>query len=127
MDFRQTLEKHLRAIQEKDLPALAQTLPEKELVLITSDGRLVRQVPEFLEMHRGWFAMDTWRMAVTPVQVFESPDLASAVLHLDYREEPPGKPPVRQTSYLTLLFQRQGDRWVMVLDQNTPIKSTSAQ
>jgi hypothetical protein len=48
----------------------------------------------------------------------------AAVLHLDYRETPADRPPLRQQSYLTLIFRRQADRWVMVLDQNTPSKPT---
>jgi len=43
--------------------------------------------------------------------------LGVAVLHLDYREG--GK---SSESYLTLVFERQGDQWLMVQDQNTPIK-----
>jgi len=45
-----------------------------------------------------------------------------ALLHLEYRETPPGKPPVRQESLLTLVFQNRGGRWLMFQDQNTPIK-----
>ena len=122
MTFRETLEKHLSAIRNRDLLALAETLPEEELVLIMADGRLVRGVREFLELHRGWFDMKTWSLTPTPVSVRESADLGVAVLHLDYRDDPPGGPPIHETSYLTLIFQRQGDRWVMVQDQNTPIK-----
>jgi ketosteroid isomerase-like protein len=58
MNFRQTLDEHLRAIRARDLPALVATLPAEDLVLIMADGRLVRSVAEFVEMHRGWSA---WR------------------------------------------------------------------
>jgi uncharacterized protein (TIGR02246 family) len=126
MTFRETLDKHLKAIQDRDLKALAETLPVRDTVLITSDGKLVRSVAEFLEMHRGWFAMPTWQLGVTPAHVCETPDLGVAVLHLDYRETPSDRPPVHQTSYLTLIFQRLGGRWVMVHDQNTPIKAAQA-
>jgi hypothetical protein len=45
-----------------------------------------------------------------------------AVLRLDYRDASPDGTPIRQLSFLTLVFQRQGGRWVMVQDQNTPVK-----
>ena len=127
MTFRETLEKHLAAIRNRDLAALAETLPQDELVLIMADGRLVRSVSEFLELHRGWFDMKTWTLTATPVSVLQSADLGVAVLHLDYRDDPPGGKPVRETSYLTLVFQRQGERWLMVQDQNTPVRGGAGQ
>jgi uncharacterized protein (TIGR02246 family) len=122
MTFQETLDKHLAAIREKDLPALAATVAEDELVLITAEGRLVESAAEFLDMHRGWFAMDGWTLDAKPVEIFESPDLAVAVLRLDYRETPPDRPAVRQESFLTLVFARQDGGWRMVQDQNTPVR-----
>ena len=118
MGFRDTLERHLRAIRDRDLAALADTVAEPALVLIMADGKLVRSTREFLEAHRGWFAMPGWTLDAREVEVFETPQLAVAVLELDYREPPA----TRSRSYLTLVFQNQDGRWRMVQDQNTPIK-----
>ena len=122
MTFRETLDKHIRAIQARDLQGLIDTLPADELILIMADGQLVRTVREFVELHRDWFQGKTWSLTADPVSVYESPELGVAVLHLDYRDTPAGRPPVQETSYLTLVFRRQGDRWVMVQDQNTPVR-----
>lgn len=118
MSFRETLDAHLRAIRARDLQALADTLAERELVLVMADGRLVRRTEEFLQAHRDWFAMGEWTLDAEPVQLFESADLGVAVLRLDYREPPA----TRSESYLTLVFERRDGRWRMVLDQNTPIR-----
>jgi hypothetical protein len=126
MTFRQTLDRHLRAVRERDLPGLIQTLPADELTLITSDGRLVRTTAEFVEMHRGWFAETTWSLDAVVVSLVESPEIGVAVLRLDYRDDAPGRPPLREESYLSLVFALREGRWVMVQDQNTPIKSGSA-
>lgn len=126
MTFRETLDRHLQAIRERDLPGLIATLPADELTLITSDGRLVRTASEFVEMHRGWFAESTWRLDAELVSLVESPEIGAAVLRLDYRDDAPGKAPVREASYLSLLFARREGRWVMIQDQNTPIRSGSA-
>ena len=40
------------------------------------------------------------------------------VLRLDYRE----RPDVRSESFLTLVFARRDGEWVMVQDQNTPVR-----
>ncbi len=89
----------------------------ESLVLITAEGRLVRETREFLEMHRAWFASPGWTLDVTPEEVYETADVGVAVLRLLYQE-----PGVSSASLLTLVFRRIGDKWLMVQDQNTPIK-----
>ena len=124
MTFRETLDRHLRAIRERDLLGLLGTVAADELALITSDGRLVRTTAEFAEMHRGWFAETTWSLDAEVVNLVESPALGVVLLRLDYRDDPPGRPPVREQSYLSLVFALREGRWVMVQDQNTPIRSS---
>ncbi len=122
MTFRETLDKHLRAIQGRDHESLAETLPADQLVLITADGRLVRSALEFARMHREWFESKTWTLDFEEVSAMESADLAVVTFRLDYRDRPEGGEPIHEQSYLTLVFRRDGDRWVMVQDQNTPIR-----
>jgi uncharacterized protein (TIGR02246 family) len=116
MNFRETLGRHLLAIEERNLEALADTVADP-LVLIMADGQLKRSKTEFVEAHRGWFAMPNWTLQAKPVQIAEGPELGVAVLHLDYREAGNSS-----ESYLTLVFERRGDQWLMVQDQNTPVR-----
>jgi ketosteroid isomerase-like protein len=118
MTLRDTVEEHLRAIEARDLDALAATLAGEELVLVMADGKLVRSAREFLDAHRAWFAMPGWTLRARELELFEGADLGVALFELDYREPPA----THSRSYLTLVFQKQQGRWRMVLDQNTPIK-----
>lgn len=122
MTFQETLDRHLSAIQEKNLPALRDTVAQDEVILITADGRLVLSTEEFLGLHDDWFATDGWDLEVTPVQIYETPEMGIAVLRLLYVEDPPDQPPVRDESLLTLVFQQRGGEWWMVQDQNTPVR-----
>jgi uncharacterized protein (TIGR02246 family) len=106
LSFREALQRHLDAIQNRDLDALAGTLGEDALV----------------EAHRAWFERPHWSLHATPVEVQESAGIGYAVLHLLYCEDAPGKPARRQQSHLTLVFEKQDGRWLMVLDQNIPIR-----
>jgi ketosteroid isomerase-like protein len=116
MNFRETLGRHLLAIETRDLDTLAATLADS-LILIMADGKLKRTKGDFVEAHRGWFEMKNWTLTAKPVEIYESSSLGVAVLHLDYRED--GK---RSESYLTLVFEQRDGEWLMVQDQNTPIK-----
>jgi ketosteroid isomerase-like protein len=62
------------------------------------------------------------RLFATPVEIQESADMGFAVLHLLYCEDAPDRPALRQQSHLTLVFEKRDGRWLMVLDQNTPIR-----
>jgi ketosteroid isomerase-like protein len=126
MTFRQTLDRHLRAIRERDLPALIDTLADGELTLIQSDGRRVRATQEFIELHRGWFTSTTWSLDVELVSLTETPEMGLAVFKLDYRDRPSDRPPIREASHLTLVFARRDGRWVMIHDQNTPLRRDPA-
>ena len=116
MNFREALGRHLLAIETRDLATLAATLAEP-LLLIMADGKLKRSKAEFIDAHRGWFAMKNWTLAAKPVEIYENGGLGVAVLHLDYREDAK-----RSESYLTLVFENRGGEWLMVQDQNTPIQ-----
>src|SRR4051812_30817508 len=117
MTFRETLDRHLLAVRGRDLAGLIETLPQDELTLITSDGRLVRHASEFIEMHRGWFAETTWTLDAEIVSLIESPEIGVVVLRLDYRDNAPGRPVLRQESYLSLIFAQRDGHWVMIQDQ----------
>ncbi len=120
--FREALGRHLLAIEERDLDALADTVAPDAVLLVMSDGKLLRTAREFLDAHRAWFAMKNWRLEVKPVHLTETAELGVALLRLEYREHPPGQPPTRQESLLTLVFQNRSGKWRMVLDQNTPVR-----
>lgn len=117
MNFRETLGRHLLAIETRDVDTLGETIADN-LILIMADGKLKRTKGDFMEAHRAWFATQGWTLTAKPVEIYEGGSLGVAVLHLDYREGGGGQ----VESYLTLVFERQGDAWLMVQDQNTPIK-----
>jgi hypothetical protein len=79
MNFRQTLDKHLQAIQHRDLAALLETLPPDEINLIMSNGKFVCSVREFPELHRSWFEQKSWSLETQIVALKETPDMAFAV------------------------------------------------
>jgi ketosteroid isomerase-like protein len=116
MNFRETLGRHLLAMETRDLDTLVATVADN-VILITAHGKLKRTKGDFVEAHRAWFAAKNWTLAAKPVEIYEGGSLGVAVLHLDYRES--GR---SRASYLTLVFERQGDEWLMVQNQNPPIE-----
>lgn len=122
MGFAEDLDRHLAAIRRRDLDALEATLDPDDVVLVAADGEVATGRDEFLRRHAAWFASDGWSLDARPVHRFEGSDLAVCVLALRYRDRPAGAPPIDEPSVLTLVFRRRGDRWLMVHDQNTPVR-----
>jgi ketosteroid isomerase-like protein len=129
MTFRETLEEHLRALKDRDLPALIATLPDDELTLIRSDGRIVRSVDEFIRIYRDWFSSPSWTIEPRLEELTECDSLGLAVIHLTCRDEPEDDDRVQvrdiHRDILTLAFARLEDRWVLFHNQSTPIRARS--
>lgn len=120
MNFEDTVQRHLDAIDRRDLDAFSETVAPDEVVLITAQGEVSTSAARFLDVHREWFASRGWKLGTRMLHQREGTDLATCVIELDYRED--GNPE-GQRSILSLVFQRRGDRWLLVQDQNTPIPS----
>ena len=111
MNFRETLGRHLLAMETKDLDTLAASVADS-LILITSDGTLKRSKKEFVQTHGEWFGLQGWTVTAKALEIYESASLGIAVLQLKYREG---------ESWLTLVFEQRGGEWLMVQHQNTPV------
>jgi ketosteroid isomerase-like protein len=101
-----------------------QTVDPDEVVLVTSGGQVSTDPGRFLDLHRDWFASDGWTLDAELLHIREVGDVATAVLRLDYREARPDGP-VREESILSLVFHRRDGRWLLVQDQNTPVRGDS--
>lgn len=124
MRFRDTLTKHLRAIQGRDLEALIDTISPDQLTMIMSDGVVVRSPAEYARLHASWFESPSWTLDISQVAIVEAASLGVATLLLEYRDEPEGRDPVEKKSILTLIFALQEGIWVLIHHQNTPVKPT---
>ena len=65
--FREALGRHLLAIEERDLDALADTVADEEILLVMSDGRLARSMLTLVFQQRN----GKWAMVLdqnTPVR-----------------------------------------------------------
>jgi len=120
--FRRTLDTHLDAIKARNLEALIPTLTQgRDLTLIAPDGAKLDTRQQFIDLHRAWFAdPDAGRWDGEVVRTVESDTQAVALER--YRYGARGAKDV-SVSWLTLTFAREGDRWGLVFDQNTRIRT----
>lgn len=120
MDFRSALDAHLAAIRSRDLPAFLATVAQDEaLSLIMPNGALVRGFSGVTDLHQSWFADPDWSLDAELVRTLETAEMALALLLVDYRDRDAEGRPYERRYYLSLVFAKRDERWLLVHDQNT--------
>lgn len=126
-DFDCTVSRHLDAIQQRDFAAFESTLrPDGPIDFILPSGRHSDDSAAFRSMLKEWFETPGWTFDYDVVRRHAGSDLGSALLRVRYRESDRGGQPYALDHFLLLIFQKTGDRWHLVHDQNTAIPVEAA-
>ncbi|MCB9148064.1 MAG: nuclear transport factor 2 family protein [Caldilineaceae bacterium] len=126
MTFQQSLTRHLKAIQNRDLNTFLKTIAnDGRLTLIMPNGSLWQDYDDIAELHREWFADPDWQMTTELLTTHEAAEMASALLLVNYTDVDMEGAPVEFEYYLHLLFAKEGDQWLVIHDQNTTIEIES--
>lgn len=127
LTFQQALQRHLTAVQERDLATFRETIAsDGSLALILPNGAYLDEYQEIIEMHQEWFADPEWRMSVELVNQRETPVMASALCLVTYDDVDEAGAAVQFQYFLNLIFAKQGNQWLLVHDQNTIIDAQDA-
>lgn len=118
MKFKETVIKHFDSVCNRDLETLITTLPNSgELFLIFPNGKYDTSVDNFIELHREWFKDTNWELNYEIINTIESSDMGVATIKYTYKDQDG-----ENKTILNLVFQKREEGWVLVHDQNTPIK-----
>ena len=119
-NFDCTLIKHLTSIQSRNYELLESTItPDKEMTFILPNGQYFEDPLTFKKLIKEWFADTAWTFEYKIIRKFHSNSLGYALLLIDYNEADRNGKPYHLDHYLSLVFQKKGERWYLVHDQNT--------
>ncbi|WP_404452158.1 nuclear transport factor 2 family protein [Virgibacillus necropolis] len=120
MDFHSTVIKHLDSIQTKDLESFLQTLSDQTAIsVIMPNGRLFEGYEDVAALNKDWFADEDWSFNYILVKAESTHEMGYAVAEIDYHDLDQDGNAYKKIYYLTLLFKKLGNTWVLVHDQNT--------
>lgn len=124
MNFQETLQTHLTAIQNRDWSTFAQTVTQAATFsCILLNGKQIDNAREFLAFTQDWFADPDWQIGFTQLKTIETAHMSIAVLAVHYTDKDPTGAPYQLDYYLSLGFVYEDDAWRLVFDQNTLRKS----
>ena len=123
MSLEQTFDQYTRAIQERNLDTLFQTVTENETVhFIGTTGQIMKTRQEYHEFHAEWFEESGWEIAFELKELYEEANLGYAMAVFTYSDATPDSRPLTVVSWVTLIFHREQGAWRMIADVCTPIR-----
>ena len=118
LTFKETLSKHLSAIDNRDIDGfLATIVKDERLVVIMPNGTLIKGYENVKNFHEDWFSDPDWSLDTVSEVVCS--DSATALLKVKYNDLDPDGNPYSMEYYLSLTFVLEGGQWLLALDQNT--------
>ncbi|SHJ20062.1 YybH family protein [Lutispora thermophila] len=119
MNFKEVLNLHLKAIENKDLETFITTISKEDVTLIMPNGTLINGREEFIEFHKDWFSDKDWTLNYEILKIEEGEEASFALLKVNYKDIDFNGNEYSLNYYLTLLFKKIDGEWGLIYDQNT--------
>jgi uncharacterized protein (TIGR02246 family) len=118
MPFPDAVNRHLAAIGARDLDGYLDTV-HPDVTLIMPNGTLLAGRDEVAAFHRDWFGDPDWSWELDLRHTVTAGGTGVAIFAADYHDLDGEGRPYESSYLLTLVFVRDGDRWLLLHDQNT--------
>lgn len=121
--LRDTLGRHLEAINARDLDTLLATVSDRgDLVTVLPNGQVLETRDAYRRLHADWFADRGWRLdfQVEDVRIVGDAGIAR-VRYRSLELDDAGGEHAKGETLLVLVFAREAGGWRLVHDQNTVV------
>lgn len=125
--FIATLEQHLNAVSNKDIKALASTLPpDGAMQLILPQTEIIDTVEGFLDYHRQWFAIDNgWTFETTILNSTIGETLGMAIVEIIYKEPLRNGKPYFNRMAVSYDLEKIDGQWYIIKDHASSIEKST--
>ncbi len=117
--FKETLDLHLKAINERNLEVFLSTVATDKVRLILPNGQLITGKEAFNTFHKSWFEDLDWSIKSQTISVECHESLSTALLDVIYYDLDTNGNKTELTYYLYLVFEKIDEKWYLIHDQNT--------
>ena len=126
LEFKNTMQKHLDAIVNRDLETLKTTMsPTGKMTLIMQGTEIINTVDSFINFHEGWFQDSSWSMESKIIKTEIGNSIGLAVTESMYREPQRDGKPYYNRMIVSYVLERKNGNWYIINDHASSIvKST---
>jgi len=118
--FKSALDLHLKSIADRNLTAFSEFLhPSQDSIVILPNGHMIVGFEDIVNFHKEWFDDPDWRMDVKIIDTFTTEDVGYALLDVIYHDFDENGSPYELKYFLSLIFNKTDDKWILIRDQNT--------
>ncbi len=115
--FVDLMEKHLKAVSEKDLSTLASTMhPTGKMQLILPSQDITVSIDSFLNFHKDWFKDAVWTFDTQILNTEIGDRLGMAVVESVYREPERNGKPYFNRMIISYLLEKMDEKWYVIKD-----------
>jgi ketosteroid isomerase-like protein len=120
------MEKHLKAVSNRDIETLASTLsPDGDMLLILPETEIIEKASGFIENQSEWFETTNWTFETQILHSEVGETVASMVVEAIYKEpERDGKPYFNRMHISYVLKKVKGD-WFVIRDHMVTVEKST--
>lgn len=123
--FKSILEKHLRAVTNKDLAILKSTMsPNGDMELIQPSSEIVYTVDRFMEFHREWFNIPNWTFKTKILSTDIGNRIGVATTEILYEEPDRNGKPYFNRMVVSYTLEKIKENWYVIKDHASSIEKT---
>lgn len=120
------MQKHLAAVSNKDLNALAETLPpDGQMQLILPGSEIKDSVAGFLQFHADWFNSPNWTFETEILNATVGQQLAMVVVQIIYREPLRDGKPYFNRMTVSYDLQKTDGNWYVIKDHASSVEKST--
>ena len=124
--FIETLEKHLRAVSEKDLPSLKSTMsPDGNMQLILPGVEILFSVESFMNYHEEWFQDTSWTFETKILNTDIGDKIGLATTEIVYREPDRNGKPYFNRMIVSYGLEKIDGQWYVIKDHASSIEKST--
>lgn len=117
-----TVEKHFKALQNRDLELLLETVNKEKITLILPNGQYSNSYDSYKEINKNWFSEKEWSIDYEIVNQDVINNTGIILAKIIYSDKDELGNSFSFSYYLTLIFENKPEGWKLIFDQNTIIK-----
>jgi ketosteroid isomerase-like protein len=120
MEFKQMIQEFMEALQQRTIERVLSLITiDEDVNLILYNGARFHGRRQMLQLQAAWFSDPEWSLDFTILRTVETLEMAYAFILVNYADPNLSAQPYAKQHYLSLVFTRKDDTWVLIHDQAT--------